>query len=177
MKKLLILSMAAFLIFGFTSWASADLTIDDPAYVQFYSVDDSGDSNASIFITDINLLNGMLLWYKVGGGAWTSYTSQLINVGTTENGGRTLVSLGIGSDVNNLIYSALSMQFLGENSNLPNHFDSLIINWTDTLYTKVDFVGNANGVDNLSPVPLPGAVWLLGAGLIGLVGVRRKFRS
>ena len=25
-----------------------------------------------------------------------------------------------------------------------------------------------------APVPLPGAVWLLGAGLIGLVGVRRK---
>lgn len=29
----------------------------------------------------------------------------------------------------------------------------------------------------LPPVPVPGAVWLLGSGLIGLVGVRRKFIS
>ena len=28
-----------------------------------------------------------------------------------------------------------------------------------------------------SPVPVPAAAWLLGAGLIGLVGVRRKVRG
>lgn len=30
---------------------------------------------------------------------------------------------------------------------------------------------------NYSPVPIPGAVWLLGSGLIGLVGIRRKFMT
>ena len=35
------------------------------------------------------------------------------------------------------------------------------------LLTEVQFEG--------SPVPIPGAVWLLGSGLIGLVGIRRKF--
>jgi len=28
-----------------------------------------------------------------------------------------------------------------------------------------------------SPVPIPGAVWLLGSGLIGLVGIKRKFKK
>lgn len=28
-----------------------------------------------------------------------------------------------------------------------------------------------------SPVPLPGAIWLLGSGLIGMVGTRRKFKK
>lgn len=28
-----------------------------------------------------------------------------------------------------------------------------------------------------SPVPIPGAVWLLGSGLVGLVGVRKRFRK
>lgn len=28
-----------------------------------------------------------------------------------------------------------------------------------------------------SPVPLPGAIWLLGSGLIGIVGIRRKFKK
>lgn len=30
---------------------------------------------------------------------------------------------------------------------------------------------------NVAPVPLPAAVWLFGAGLLGLVGIRRKFKS
>lgn len=30
---------------------------------------------------------------------------------------------------------------------------------------------------DVAPVPIPAAVWLFGSGLIGLVGVRRKFRS
>ncbi len=28
-----------------------------------------------------------------------------------------------------------------------------------------------------SPIPIPGAVWLLGSGLVGLAGLRRKFKS
>jgi len=28
-----------------------------------------------------------------------------------------------------------------------------------------------------TPVPIPGAVWLLGSGLIGMVGIRRKFKK
>ena len=28
-------------------------------------------------------------------------------------------------------------------------------------------------VTSISPVPIPGALWLLGSGLIGLIGIRR----
>jgi hypothetical protein len=33
------------------------------------------------------------------------------------------------------------------------------------------------GEISASPVPIPGAVWLLGSGLLGLVGIRRKFHK
>ena len=32
-----------------------------------------------------------------------------------------------------------------------------------------------DGVDQASPVPIPGAVWLLGSGLLAMGGLRRKF--
>jgi len=32
-------------------------------------------------------------------------------------------------------------------------------------------------ISGYSPVPIPGAIWLLGSGLIGLVGFRRKFKK
>jgi len=37
--------------------------------------------------------------------------------------------------------------------------------------------GSGSGWVGGSPVPIPGAVWLLGSGLIGLVGIRRKFKA
>jgi len=29
----------------------------------------------------------------------------------------------------------------------------------------------------IRPVPIPAAVWLLGSGLLGLAGIRRRFRK
>jgi hypothetical protein len=33
------------------------------------------------------------------------------------------------------------------------------------------------GIAEYTPVPIPGAVWLFGAGLMGLVGIRRRFQK
>lgn len=47
-------------------------------------------------------------------------------------------------------------------------------NWTGSLGGHLD-----TGIDNISvssaPVPIPAAAWLLGSGLLGLIGARRKF--
>jgi hypothetical protein len=32
-------------------------------------------------------------------------------------------------------------------------------------------------VEETSPVPIPGAIYLLGSGLLGLVGIRKKIKS
>jgi hypothetical protein len=52
---------------------------------------------------------------------------------------------------------------------------------TDTVsyYTTIDLINNNNGtadvvIGTIAPVPVPAAVWLLGSGLLGIVGLRRK---
>lgn len=54
-------------------------------------------------------------------------------------------------------------------------FSTVFENPVTTLMFHDSFLGEV-GIDNLdvTPVPLPAAVWFLGSGLIGLAGVRRK---
>jgi hypothetical protein len=53
--------------------------------------------------------------------------------------------------------------------------------FSDLAFNTVTFNTSNNdgyGIDNISvgsPTPIPGAIWLLGSGLIGLVGIRRRF--
>jgi len=51
--------------------------------------------------------------------------------------------------------------------------------WTwDVAYLDTDSI---NGFDTVrltaAPVPVPPSVWLLGSGLVGLFGIRRRFSS
>lgn len=66
--------------------------------------------------------------------------------------GQTLIDLAVNTGNYGSFYSALTLE--------PQNI------------TFVDTAVNAT-----APVPVPGAVWLLGSGLLGLVGLRRKFRN
>jgi hypothetical protein len=47
-----------------------------------------------------------------------------------------------------------------------------------SYFTLTDnYVGIVNLTTETSPVPLPGAIWLLGSGLLGLAGLRKRFRG
>lgn len=58
---------------------------------------------------------------------------------------------------------------------LLNHVSSLGFNIGTNVGTGNYFGDCLEG--KATPTPIPGALWLLGSGLVGLVGVRRKFRS
>jgi len=72
------------------------------------------------------------------------------------------------------IMGALAYESAGTSTNLSLYF-------SDGLYAMSDFNSSAHIGSYLvqtSPVPVPGALWLFGAGLIGLSGIaRRKNRS
>jgi hypothetical protein len=48
-------------------------------------------------------------------------------------------------------------------------------------YALLDIYNNSSMTvqyqSQLAPVPIPAAVWLLGSGLVGLIGIRRRIRS
>jgi hypothetical protein len=64
---------------------------------------------------------------------------------------------------------------VGECTGIPGHgIPSFSFSYTDDLLW-MNSGGEWKGYDiGLNPVPIPGAVWLLGSGLLGLIGIRRK---
>lgn len=62
-------------------------------------------------------------------------------------------------------YAREGMYSSTESNWVPLPGDMYISSTTSHMYAKA------------SPVPIPAAVWLLGSGLIGIVGVRKKFKQ
>ena len=57
----------------------------------------------------------------------------------------------------------------------PSSFGSLLFHYSAEIPSSI--IGQDVSSDFIqSPVPVPGALWLLGSGLIGLAGIRRKFK-
>ena len=75
-----------------------------------------------------------------------------------------------------------------KNSDLLNHYGLPLVDYSGhfniSFSASYGKVGDAFTSSSLlsgdvtnTPVPIPGAVWLLGSGLAGLVGIRRKFKK
>lgn len=62
--------------------------------------------------------------------------------------------------------------FLGANS-----FDSYSVTSNASASLSTNYSGEVSVVYDYHPVPVPAAVWLLGSGLIGMLGLRKKFNS
>ncbi|MDL2123286.1 MAG: PEP-CTERM sorting domain-containing protein [Deltaproteobacteria bacterium] len=73
----------------------------------------------------------------------------------------------------------------------PNNLTGIVEapNWVTTWYDDADIIWSGGPLlsleiittggdpDGIAPVPIPSAIMLLGSGLVGLVGFRKKFRS
>jgi hypothetical protein len=81
-------------------------------------------------------------------GAWTHFQVDFIDANFTE----------VGATFSQILRNVTALKILGD-----------LVGGTGTSDTT--------GLDNVrvDPIPLPGAVWFLGSGLLGLAGLRRRF--
>lgn len=191
MKKMQILVIFSFLILGLTSLAEAMVAIppaEDPftevsdtaRFLVINNFGDTGDGEVNLAIQGYTFPTGTLQ-YKYGESDWLSIAGY----------GQTL-HIDTGADFRELVYfrfllspeqtiTKASMTFSGYDDPFYNSVSMLFGPTTPppgSPYGSVAFaVATPGGSDHVAPAPIPGAVWLLGSGLFGLFGIRRKMAT
>jgi len=128
-------------------------------------------------------LPGYQLFYSVNGGAYVNVSA--LNPVTVADGIHPVIPIGTpgaytsGTTTGPVDYSVTSI------TNAPVSLatawatgQNLTLRWVDDNAVNIS-PDQVIGLDNvnISTVPIPAAIWLLGSGLVGLVGVRRRMRK
>jgi hypothetical protein len=164
MKRLQILAMAAVLVLGISSWAGASVS------AQFWVYDGPDtDHNVALTVTDFLLLTPATLQYNIGG-TWTNLFpgNNSLTIGANPS---QLIQFRLDLGSSNYLYDA-EMSWGAPAGSL---FNGVSLNfgpyWAFAFCTPggTDHVGNAP-----TTTPIPAAAWLLGSGLLGLIGIGKR---
>lgn len=178
MKKIVATVLVLVFVVGMGTAHAAMTTID------FESPPDIGDYTTGNFtIGDAAFTN----WYVFGdsSGSGNHIAAQLSFLGTK-------ATILFTNPVNDLNFDLLAnntelyvngdytTNLLAGHSNYEGTlFDLLGYNLNNVSSLSFEASAGSTGIDDITytPTPIPGALWLLGSGLVGMVGLRRKFRS
>jgi len=181
---LVLAAAAALFVAGAPPLFAHSVTITDPflfsgygsgSYHQITHIDDDPWKG---FVTLTVKNTGMENWTDFHFGIFSVFGSDISKVyfqgGTpTMTVGNNPVPLTWVADNNNPLGATLDLFFFN-NPVIPNQSATFTV-YTDNTEGKVNF--GMLFYPTVTPIPIPGAVWLLGSGLVGLIGLRRRFRG
>jgi hypothetical protein len=183
MKKILLTALFIFLVAGNAMAASFTEVIDDPGY--FTNVDPEKKTIFQLVGEDAGYANVNTFGYYYAGDSETLYEvfsgSDYPTVTEKVQFAET--------DVFGFYLTSPDGTFYSDDSLNGDDFDHFEV-WESgngyrvRLYIEdlkkggdQDFNDMEVLVKNAAPTPIPGAVWLFASGLIGLAGIRRKFKN
>lgn len=126
--------------------------------------DDTGFAGPAL---EIGQDGGHVVFSDNGDGSWNA---EVFDVTNTSGG-----SITLSNDANfvlGITWNGGANYFGDSGSSIQSSPDTYLIVF-DGIFQGRRISGNTLAVD-LAPIPLPASVWLLGSGLLGLVGVARR---
>jgi len=182
MRGKIIFLVALLIIFGVSTGVQAapadPFNQGELEYVQFWVLDDpnsfgGNNDNVQFSYLDLTIPSGSFVEYSEDNSNWfTLDTGDSITV--TE---KLILYLRLNDGLNNYDTSGdLTFSGFDRNYYSVDAYSTLVIDWNPNANVELSLI-SATSDDDIGPVPIPGTVWIFGAGLIGLVGIRKKVKS
>ena len=181
--------VAAIFVMGSVSLSLADTYNGSGKAIMLVDGSEDPDTQVAAKVTDYSFPGSSSLFFQINGiSGWHSINSGMgttTTLGTYEGGDYIVFKvnynssdyLSTDSNYATIIYHD-SFAYAGQKPIVQPYYERADILWSiQDVSFRLDVLSTENpvsGDNGVAPVPLPEAFWLLGSGLIALVGIRRK---
>jgi len=182
MKKVMVLILAGLLMLGITGMANAGIYASsvEATTTHHWDTDGFGAKTPALPENALGAPDGLLTGWMMGGG----YIEVGFDFDLMDGVGDDLTVYSFGPGTSSVsIFDGTAWTLLGSVPTTmpgdlqPSNWDFGGIN--NVSLVRIDKSSGTPGkffdaFEGHHPVPIPGAVWLLGSGLLGLIGIRRR---